>query len=92
MTKLKPCPFCGSIPIIHTLEKFVNQPEDEDCVIVGKRVIFRCDKCFLIKDIGITKSVDRETFNSMSKKEFHKMKKQMVTKCIEDMWNRRVQW
>lgn len=81
-TKLKPCPFCGSIPAI---KRFTESVEaiDAPVLLVQTRVKICCENCFLKMDVLATSIADL----NISEKAVNTISRHDVNRVIENVWN-----
>ena len=85
MSELKPCPFCGTIPLISTDDRKIVQNSYAPGVIVLQRILIECPKCFCKMDILLRRAAD----DYMPEKIYRKIQKEMVRQAIKNFWNRR---
>lgn len=85
MTELKPCPFCGSLPIVDTKHNRVIENQFELGVIVQQRVIVKCPRCFCMMDLYS----EQQAKEHLSEKEYRSIQKQLARNIIEQFWNAR---
>lgn len=81
--RVKPCPFCGSIPKIDTHIWKHIEDQREPCELVLQRVIIKCQNCFCQKDIECRAYAGL----GLDEKSYRKIAKQLARRTIELMWN-----